>query len=133
MRRLNLKVVGSLLLSITVLVVGVHFLHAYQVSRNAGILLVQAEEARTSGQMSVAIEKYGEYLKHRDDSQAYLQLAELLSDAAMSPQATRGDILRVRLFGRSIAQASRPGGGAAPSGGPAAGADGARGGCGPLL
>ena len=45
MRRLNVKLLVWLVFGTLVLVVGVHFLHAYQIDRNADTLLKQGELA----------------------------------------------------------------------------------------
>ena len=71
MRRLNVKLTLWLVGIALVSVVGVHFLHAYQLERNADFLKVQAEKANNSGQVKEAIKQYNQYLKYRDDEQGY--------------------------------------------------------------
>lgn len=91
MRRLNVKLtlwlVGITLFS----VVGVHFLHAYQLDKNADFLRVQAEQAHQDGNNREAVKQYNQYLKHRDDPAGYSVLAELVVDIAKDTDATRQD------------------------------------------
>ncbi|MEX2318072.1 MAG: tetratricopeptide repeat protein [Pirellulales bacterium] len=94
MRRLNVKL-ALWLVGITVFsVVGVHFLHGYQVDRNAEFLKVQAEQARTEGDIKEAIKQYNQYLRHRDDREGYKALAELVVEVAKEAEATRADKFR---------------------------------------
>lgn len=94
MRRLNVKLtlwlVGITLFS----VVGVHFLHGYQIGRNADFLLVQAENARKRGNAREAMKQYNQYLKHKDDPAGYSALAEVVVEIAKDTDATRQDKLR---------------------------------------
>ena len=94
MKRLNVKLTLWLVGITLVLVVGVHFLHGYQIERNADFLRVQAEKAREAGNSREAIKQYNQYLKYRDDPEAYSALAELVVDVAQDAEATRPDRLR---------------------------------------
>jgi tetratricopeptide (TPR) repeat protein len=58
----NLRFVGCLLLALLVLGTGVHFLHAFQVKRNAGSLRARAEQAQQEDDPQVAAEYYERYL-----------------------------------------------------------------------
>jgi cellulose synthase operon protein C len=91
MRRLNVKLtlwlVGITLFS----VVGVHFLHGFQLDRNADFLRVQAEKAREAGNAREAMKQYNQYLKHRDDPQGYSALAEVVVEIANDKSATMQD------------------------------------------
>ncbi|HTM54370.1 MAG TPA: tetratricopeptide repeat protein [Pirellulales bacterium] len=94
MRRLNVKL-SLWLVGITIFsVVGVHFLHGYQLGRNAEFLRVQAEKARSEGNAREAMKQYNQYLKHRDDPQGYSALAEIVVEIAKDPKATRPDKVR---------------------------------------
>jgi len=94
MRRLNVKL-ALWLVGITVFsVVGVHFLHGYQLDRNADFLKVQAETALKAGDVQEAIKQYNQYLKHRDDPQGYSALAELVVGLAKDADATRQTKIR---------------------------------------
>jgi tetratricopeptide (TPR) repeat protein len=94
MRRLNVKLT-LWLIGITVFsVVSVHFLHAYQIDRNAGVLKVLAEQAVTDGDKREAVKQYNQYLRHRDDPQAYSVLAGLVVDIANDTDANRQDKYR---------------------------------------
>ena len=94
MRRLNVKLALWLLGITSFSVIGVHFLHAFQLDRNADFLRVQAEQARTDGDYKEAVKQYSQYLKHRDDPQGYSVLADLVVEIANDPDATRQDKLR---------------------------------------
>ena len=59
-------------------VISVHFLHAFQFGRNADFLRLKAEAAQKDGDVQEAIKQYSQYLKYRDDPQAYSELAELV-------------------------------------------------------
>jgi tetratricopeptide (TPR) repeat protein len=91
MRRLNVKL-ALWLVGITMFsVIGVHFLHGYQIGRNAEFLRVQAEKARESGNAREAMKQYNQYLKHRDDPEGYSALAEVVLEIAKDTDATRQD------------------------------------------
>ena len=87
MKRLNIKLLAWILVAPAVFAVGVHFLHAYQIDRNAGTLKAMAEEAVKAGDTEEAISQYTQFLKHRDDAVAYSELARLTADAAEQPDA----------------------------------------------
>lgn len=94
MKRLNIKLLVWLIVTPAVLAIGIHFLHAYQIDRNAGSLRFQAEEAVKAGKTEDAIRFYSQYLKHRDDAEAYGELARLAADVADKPEANRAQIFR---------------------------------------
>jgi tetratricopeptide (TPR) repeat protein len=94
MRRLNVKLTLWLIGIGLVSVVGVHFLHGYQLERNADFLKVQAEKANASGHAKEAIKQYNQYLKYRDDEQGYSALAALVVGLAQETDATRQDKVR---------------------------------------
>ncbi len=94
MKRLNVKLTLQLVGIMLFSVVGVYFLHDYQLGRNADFLRVQAESAREAGDAREAIKQYNQYLKHRDDSQGYSALAELVVEIAKDPDATNQDRYR---------------------------------------
>ncbi|REK11586.1 MAG: hypothetical protein DWQ37_13820 [Planctomycetota bacterium] len=94
MRRLNVKL-ALWLVGITVFsVVGVHFLHGYQVKRNAEGLKLRAEQARKDGDINEAISTYNQFLRYRDDREGYKALAELVVEVANEADATRRDKVR---------------------------------------
>ena len=74
-RRVNFRFLGVVAASILCLGVGVHFLHAYQVKRNAEFLKVQAEQAQKDGDIKKAISQYNQFLRYRDDRDGYKALA----------------------------------------------------------
>jgi len=93
MKRLNVKL-ALWLVGITVFsVVGAHFLHGYQVDRNAEFLKVQAEHAEKEGNLREAIKQYNQYLRHRDDREGYGALAAIVVKVAKEESATRQDKL----------------------------------------
>ena len=94
MRRLNIKLTLWLIGIVVISVVGVHFLHGYQLGRNADFLRVQAETARESGNAREAMKQYNQYLKHRDDPAGYSALAEIVLEIAKDKDATRPDKMR---------------------------------------
>ena len=95
MKRMNFKLLIWLLVTPAVLAVGIHFLHAYQIDRNAESLKMQAVEATNAGDAEDAIRQYSQYLKHRpDDAQAYSEFARLAADAAERPDATISKLRR---------------------------------------
>ena len=95
MKRLNIKLLVWLFVTPAILAIGIHFLHAYQIDRNAGSLKAQAEEAARAGDSEAAIGQYTQYLKHRgNDPQAYGELARLTADVANKPDATLSKIRR---------------------------------------
>jgi tetratricopeptide (TPR) repeat protein len=61
-KRVNLKFAGCLLGLLLVAAPGTHFLHAYQVRRNAGVLLDQADFWEKKGDLSQAAFYLGNYL-----------------------------------------------------------------------
>ena len=94
MRRLNVKLAAWLVCIVLTLVVGVHLLHGYQLSRNADFLRLQAEKAEDEGNVKEAIKQYNQYLKYRDDAEGYSSLATLVVGAAKDADASRQDKIR---------------------------------------
>jgi len=88
MKRLNIKLAVWLVAITLFSVVGVHFLHGYQVSRNAEYLKVEAEAARKRGDLKEAISQYNQYLKHRDDAEGYSVLSEIVVEYANQPDSS---------------------------------------------
>ena len=94
MKRLNVKL-ALWLVGITVFsVVSVHFLHGYQLDRNAEFLKVQAKKAEKAGNTQEAIKQYNQYLRHRDDRDGYAALAKLVVQVAKEPDATNQEKIR---------------------------------------
>lgn len=90
MKRLNIKLAVSLLVGFLVVGLSVHFLHGFQVERNAGTLLEEAEEARAAGRNEEALEAIERYLKHRPkDTTAHVFRAEVAHAIAESEDASR--------------------------------------------
>ncbi|MBI3837009.1 MAG: tetratricopeptide repeat protein [Planctomycetia bacterium] len=91
MRRLNVKLTLWLIGITLFSVVGVHFLHGYQIDRNAEFLRMQAQTAEKNGDSKEAIKQYNQYLKYRDDPDGYSALAGLVVEIAKETDATRQD------------------------------------------
>src|SRR5262249_575767 len=84
-KTINLR--GVLVVTGSALALGlaVHFLHAFQVRRNAGILLSQAEKAEWEGQISKAIDYLHRYLSLAPQShQALAKYGTLLADPSVA-------------------------------------------------
>src|SRR5258706_14532570 len=81
MRRVNLKILGIALVSILILALGVHFLHAYQIKRNAGVFLDLADREEMNGIKSKAIEYLQRYLVYNpDNKEAQAKRAILIAE-----------------------------------------------------
>src|SRR5437867_3375940 len=61
-KRLNVRLVASLAVATLFFGLGVHYLHAYQVRRNASALLAQAVAVEDQGQPEQAVEDLALYL-----------------------------------------------------------------------
>jgi tetratricopeptide (TPR) repeat protein len=80
-RSLNYKFLLGLLAGTAVFGTGVHFLHAYQVRRNAGALLTRAEQAEKAGDNAQALDYYRRYLGFvPKDTEALARYGLLLAD-----------------------------------------------------
>ncbi len=88
MKRLNVKLALWLVGIILVSVVGTHFLHGFQLERNADSLKLQAENAVKQGNSEEAIKNYEQYLKYKDEAPSYAELAKLVDDAAQKPSSS---------------------------------------------
>ncbi|QDT34657.1 tetratricopeptide repeat protein [Thalassoglobus polymorphus] len=81
----NLKLALSLIAGTLVFGVGIHFLHAYQVDRNADSLLNEAKEAQAQSEFQKAAQYYRTYISFRpEDSKAIGDYAELLDGLAQN-------------------------------------------------
>jgi tetratricopeptide (TPR) repeat protein len=74
MKKLNIPLVVFLLIGTVVTVVGVHFLHSYQLSRSADRLLARAEKAAADGDVDEQMRLLGRYMRHRPDDLTNLKL-----------------------------------------------------------
>jgi len=96
-RKFNVKFFATFVLVTACLVAGVHFLHAYQVKRNAASLLEQASQAEEQDRLSDASELLGNYLafvpNDKDVLARYGLLLERKSDSAKSI----GEKIRTRI------------------------------------
>jgi tetratricopeptide (TPR) repeat protein/Tfp pilus assembly protein PilF len=86
-RTINLGAVLILLLGGAVVAVSVHFVHGFQLSRNAAYLLEEAKEAQASDRLEEARETLASYLElNPTDTDARFRYGLLLHRAATSPQ-----------------------------------------------
>jgi tetratricopeptide (TPR) repeat protein len=86
-RTLRLGRSAVVLVAVIIVASGVHFLHAFQVKRNAGLLLETAEQAKASGDLPKAAEYYGRYLGFRpDDDGALGEYGLILDRLAKTPR-----------------------------------------------
>jgi tetratricopeptide (TPR) repeat protein len=87
-RQVNLRFVALILVSLVILGIGTHFLHGYQLKRNAGVLLRRAEDAQAEKDYGKALGYYGRYLQFRpDDTAALANYALLLEQESKTPAA----------------------------------------------
>src|SRR5438034_10818215 len=78
-RQLNLKFTAALLVSLVLIGVGGHFLHAYQFERNASAIKRRAEEAQDKKEFAKALGYFIRYLRFRpDDTDALSKYGLLL-------------------------------------------------------
>ena len=80
-RELNVRFFAFLVGVTAFLAVGVHFLHGYQVKRNARLLLDQALQAKEKGQLNQASELLSTYLVYVPDDQETLATYALLLES----------------------------------------------------
>jgi tetratricopeptide (TPR) repeat protein len=93
MRRLNLIFIAVLLTTVAVLGTGMHFLHRFQVHRNASSLLVRARSAESVRDLGQAEELLRQYLNlQREDGPTWEWYARIVDERA--PESRR----RERVF-----------------------------------
>src|SRR5262245_12438603 len=81
MRKLNLFFVLSLVMVLTVLGVGIHFVHAYQVRRNASDLKERARRAEADKDLEKAADALKRYLSiKRQDGPAWAWYARVMDE-----------------------------------------------------
>jgi tetratricopeptide (TPR) repeat protein len=86
-RKLNVKLFGCLLASVLVLGIAVHFIHAFQVRRNAGALLERADKAEKDGHLPEAAQYLRRYrVLVPDDTDALARYGFVLSKLARTPK-----------------------------------------------
>ena len=98
-RKLNLKLVLSVLGGLLIVGVGVHFLHGYQLGQNAGRLLERADKAREAKELGKAEFYYEQYLSFvPNDADTVQKLAELIDARA----ETVGERIRAVLLTEQV-------------------------------
>ncbi len=89
MKRINVKLLLILVITVVVLSTGVAVVHAIQMNRNSESLLKRAETAKSSGDTAQAIFFYRRYLSYKQrDIERYADYALLMGKVAESPNAT---------------------------------------------
>ncbi|MFL5245596.1 MAG: tetratricopeptide repeat protein [Gemmataceae bacterium] len=93
MRRVNLKTLSIALASVLVLAVSLHFLHAFQLKRNAGSFLELAEREEADGNNAKAIDYLERYLVYKPDNKDAKAKRALLraqqAESSFNPQMIR--------------------------------------------
>jgi len=83
MRTVNVRLLGALLAGVVIFGVLVHFLHGYQVRRNAYVFCNEARKAREAGDISTALLNYRWYVNLAPNDQEVLEeFGYLLADKA---------------------------------------------------
>ncbi len=83
-----MKFLAQLLATLVVLAGGVHFLHGFQVKRNAGVFLLAANEAEADKDFNKCLDYLSRYLRFRPkDTQTQARYALLLEEQATTTQA----------------------------------------------
>jgi hypothetical protein len=95
MRRINLAFLAGLIAMVAVLGVGIRFVHAYQLRRNASVLLDRARSADAEKKFGRAAELLGQYLRIiRQDGLTWAWYARVVDQR--TPQGHgRGDVFLV--------------------------------------
>jgi cellulose synthase operon protein C len=87
-RRVNVKLLASLIGAILLFALGIHLLHGFQERRNSRSLLEQAERAAEAGQKEQAVAHLRTYLGFSpNDTDALSRYGMLLSQLATNPNA----------------------------------------------
>src|SRR5579871_5748223 len=87
-RRVNVKLLASLLGAILLFALGIHLLHGFQERRNATALLQQAERAAEAGQKEQAVAHLRTYLGFDpNDTDALTRYGMLLCQLAGNPNS----------------------------------------------
>lgn len=97
MKRLNIKLVAFLISTAVVFVIGVYFLHGFQVERKSDIFKRQAEAAEAKGDRSDALKAYNKYLQQRPkDAQVSLKYALLAAKETEDPKESKSFLRNFR-------------------------------------
>jgi len=94
-KRINLKVLLTLVIVTVVGLVGLFFLRRFQVTRNAGNIAKLARQRLEEGKSAEALQLFSRYIGLRpEDSTAYAEFAKLLLARTRDSAVTRSDIAR---------------------------------------
>lgn len=102
--KLNVRFLAALLVVLAACGAGTHFLHGYQVKRNAGTFLDQADKAEQAAEAAEGAEKVVQYRKvvqllsrylayRPSDTEARARLGMLLQDLARTPKDLENTLL----------------------------------------
>lgn len=95
MKKLNLPLLLTLIIGSMVAVVGIHFLHRYQVSRSVENLLKRADAAAESGDVDEQMKILSRYLRHRgDDVDSLKRLLKLSREKAFNAESPSAVAIR---------------------------------------
>jgi tetratricopeptide (TPR) repeat protein len=101
MKQINVKLLAILAVTGLVLLVGTKLLHDYQEVKGAGMMLVQAEKAKESGEYEDAAKLLQGYLARRpDDIEQYSNLALTMKQALESARES-GRVIDAKVFQRT--------------------------------
>jgi cellulose synthase operon protein C len=93
MKRLNVKLLIIVLVTVVVLAIGVVSVHAIQANRNVGNLLELAKEAEQAGDLRQTLSFYSRYLQYQpNDGEQLANFAILSLKLAESPDGTQNDL-----------------------------------------
>ncbi|HTU92356.1 MAG TPA: tetratricopeptide repeat protein [Gemmataceae bacterium] len=90
-KRLNYRFVACMLVGAAVFGVGVHFVHGYQVKRNASVLLRQAEQAKKENDHAGETQYLAQYLGFvPNDTEARARFGQAVHERAKQTKSYRG-------------------------------------------
>jgi tetratricopeptide (TPR) repeat protein len=108
-RKLNVKLLACLVLPLILLGVGVHFLHGFQVSRNADFLLRRAQKAKDEGNLKEQkkyLELYIGYVGNDPKAQAEFAL---VTNELTGPNSRTGQQWALTLMEQAVRKEGVPG------------------------
>src|SRR5579875_1713271 len=90
-KKLNYRFIACILAGAAALGVGVHFVHGYQIKRNAVVLLRQADQAKEKSDYAEELQYLSQYLGFEpDDIDARVRFGEVLHEQSKKVGSLRG-------------------------------------------
>jgi tetratricopeptide (TPR) repeat protein len=90
-KKLNYRFIACILAAAAAVGVGVHFVHGYQIKRNAVVLLRQADQAKEKSDYAEELQYLSQYLGFEpDDIDARVRFGEVLHEQAKNVGSLRG-------------------------------------------